>query len=79
VKALNWAKFFAALLGTLSDLARDLFVRHGGDAEAAKAELQSIRDHGARRREAQAAMDRELEADAAKKRAAAGAFGKGQP
>jgi hypothetical protein len=60
MSVLNWAKFLSLLLPTLTDLARDLFVRHGGNAEAAKSELRTIRDYGAMRRETQAALDREI-------------------
>jgi hypothetical protein len=60
VNVLNWAKFLAALLPYLSDLARELFKRHGGDVEAAKAELKTITDYGLMRREKQLAIDREI-------------------
>lgn len=77
---LSWMaypKFWYAVLDVLGEYAKDLFVRHHGNSESAAAEVrQLIRDHGKRRKDAEAAMDAELADDAAKKRAAAGAFGK---
>lgn len=57
---LNWAKFFAAVLPELSELARSLFIVHGGNAEAARVELRQIRDHGEIRRANQRALDEAL-------------------
>ena len=57
---LNWAKFLAAVMPDLVAIARELFLRHRGNVEAAQAELQTITDYGAMRREKQAALDREI-------------------
>jgi len=62
VSALVWARFFAIMLPELTDLARDLYRRHRGSADAARAELATIRDHGARLRAAEAEIDSRLDA-----------------
>jgi hypothetical protein len=62
MSALSWAKFFAILLPELSDLARELYRRHQGNADGARAELATIRDHGARLRAAEAEIDSRLDA-----------------
>lgn len=68
VSALNWAKFFAALLADLSDYARELHRRHRGDVEAARAELVAVRNHGARLQAREDGIDSRLEAVAERER-----------
>jgi hypothetical protein len=43
--ATEWLRFLRVVLPTLHNIARDLFIRHEGDAEKAKAHLHTIRDH----------------------------------
>lgn len=62
MSALGWVRFFAAVLPALTDLARELFKRHRGDADLARDELRTIRDHGARLEAAESELDARLEA-----------------
>lgn len=59
---MKWAAFFAAILPALTDLARELYRRHGGDSAAARSELRAIRDHWAKLEAAEKAIDARLEA-----------------
>jgi hypothetical protein len=61
VNPLSWAKFFAVMLPELSELGRELYKRHKGHLDSARAELALIRDHGARLHAAEAAIDARLD------------------
>jgi hypothetical protein len=60
--ALNWAKFFAAILPELARLGHELFERHRGHVAPARTELRALRDHGARLQAAEDALDARLDA-----------------
>jgi hypothetical protein len=57
---LNWVMFLKTVMPDLVAIARELFQRHRGNVEAAQAELKTITDYGAMRRDKQAAIDREI-------------------
>ena len=45
---MTWLRFLTALLPVVHELIRELYERHSGSVQAAKAELSEIRDHGRR-------------------------------
>lgn len=59
MKAPTWASFFAELLEDLSGLGRELYARHQGDVENARAELALLR-HASKNLHAAVTAERDL-------------------
>ena len=58
---MNLWGFLNGILPALMQLAQDLFRRHRGNAQAATAEIELLRNHGARLVQEEAGMRAELE------------------
>lgn len=61
MRATDWVEFIVKLAPMLLDLGKSLFVRHGGDVDAATSELKKIREHGEKFRAFDQAAREELE------------------
>lgn len=57
---MNWLGFWQALLPTMLNFARELFERHKGDVDRARAELLEIRNHGKRLELGEAIIDERI-------------------
>jgi len=58
---MTWFLFLRSMMPLLVELARDLFRRHGGDVDKAKAELRDIRSQKSGVQADRAAVDAEVE------------------